>query len=77
MAEDTHVPSGTRPDHARQDFNNAGYNPAVPGISMASINRDLAVRFVNDPRSNIVIIRIESSTGRSRVIIELDIIDGA
>jgi hypothetical protein len=44
---------------------------------MANINRDLAVRFVNDPRSNIVIIRIESSTGRSRVMIELDIVDGA
>ena len=44
---------------------------------MANINRDLAVRFVNDPRSNIVIIRIESSTGRSRVMIELDIVDSA
>ena len=71
------VPSGTRPDRSRQDFNNAGYNPAVPGTLMANINRDLAVRFVNDPRSNIVIIRIESSTGRSRVMIELDIVDGA
>ena len=77
MAENTPVPSGTRPGHARQDSNNAGYNPAVPGTSMANINRDLAVRFVNDPRSNIVIIRIESSTGRSRVMIELDIVDGA
>ena len=71
------VPSGTRPDRSRRDFNNAGHNPAVPGTLMANINRDLAVRFVNDPRSNIVIIRIESSTGRSRVMIELDIVDGA
>ena len=77
MAENTPVFSGTCPDHTRQDFNNANYNPAVLGPSMANINRDLAVRFVNDPRSNIVIIRIESSTGRSRVMIELDIVDGA
>ena len=76
MAENTPVLSGTRPDHTRLDFN-AGYNPAVPGTSMANINRDLAVRLVNDPRSNIAIIRIESSTGRSRVMIELDIVDSA
>ena len=72
MAENTPVPSGTRLDHTRQAFNNAGYNPAVPGTSMANIYRDLAVRFVNDPRSNIILIRMESNAGRSRVMIELD-----
>jgi hypothetical protein len=37
---------------------------------MANIYRDLAVRFVtNDPQSNVM----ESSAGRSRVTIELEI----
>jgi hypothetical protein len=43
---------------------------------MANIYRDLAERFINNPQSNIVIIRMESSAGRSRVMIELEI-DGA
>jgi hypothetical protein len=60
---------------ARHD---AGYNLAVPGISMANIYRDLAVRFTNDPQSNIIIIRMESlGAGRSRVMIELEIVDAA
>jgi len=42
---------------------------------MASIYRDLATHFINDPQSNIVIIRMESNAGRSRVMIELDIVD--
>lgn len=42
---------------------------------MANIYRDLATRFINDPQSNIVIIRMESSAGRSRVMIELEIVD--
>ena len=44
---------------------------------MAKIYRDLAVRFINDPQSNIIIIRMESSAGRSRVVIELEIVDAA
>lgn len=44
---------------------------------MANIYRDLAVRFINDPQSNIIIIRMESSAGRSRVMIELEIPDAA
>lgn len=44
---------------------------------MANIYRDLAVRFINNPRSNILIIRMESSAGRSRVMIELEIADTA
>jgi hypothetical protein len=74
MAENAPIPSGY-PERIRQD--NAGYNPLVPRISMSSIYRDLAVRFINDPQSNIVIIRMESSASRSRVMIELDIANGA
>ena len=40
---------------------------------MANIYRDIAARFVNDPRSNIIIIRMESNAGRSRVMIELEL----
>jgi hypothetical protein len=42
---------------------------------MANIYRELATRFINDPQSNIIIMRMESSMGRSRVTIELDIVD--
>ena len=77
MAENTAVSSGRRLKRARQDFNNANSNPAVAGTSMANIYRDLAVRFINDPQSNITIIRMESSAGRSRVVIELEIVDAA
>jgi hypothetical protein len=75
MDENAPAPSGRHPKRTRQDFNDADYNPVVPGISMANINRDLAVRFVNNPQSNITIIRMESSGGRSRVTIELEIDD--
>jgi hypothetical protein len=61
----------------RQDFADAGYNPAAPGASMANIYRDLAVRFINNPQSKITIIRMESSEGRSKVMIELEIDDAA
>jgi hypothetical protein len=44
---------------------------------MANLYGDLAVRFVNDPQSNVIIIRMESSGGRSRVMIELEIVDAA
>ena len=40
---------------------------------MANIYRDLAVRFINNPQSNIIVICMESNTGRSRVMIELEI----
>jgi hypothetical protein len=77
MAENTPVPSGRPPKHTRQDFNDAGYSPAVPGTSMANIYRDLAVRFINNPQSDIIVIRMESNAGRSRVTIELEIVDAA
>jgi hypothetical protein len=74
MAENIPVP---RLEYARQDFNDAGHNPAVPGTPMTSIYRDLAVRFINDPQSKIITIRMESRTGRSKVMIELEIDDVA
>jgi hypothetical protein len=77
MAGNTTDSSGRHLKRARQDFNNANSNPAVAGTSMANIYRDLAVRFINDPQSNIIIIRMESSAGRSRVVIELEIVDAA
>ena len=77
MAGNTAVSSGRRLKHARQDFNDANSNPTVAGTSMANIYRDLAVRFINDPQSDIIIIRMESSAGRSRVVIELEIVDAA
>ena len=46
MIENTPAPSGRCLKRTRQDLNDAGYNPAVPGTSMANIYRDLAVRFV-------------------------------
>ena len=45
---------------------------------MANIYRDLSVRFINSPQSNIIMIRMESlpnNTGRSRVTIELEVVD--
>lgn len=77
MADDIPFPSGRRPKRARQDFDDTGYNPAVPEPSMANIYRDLATRFINDPQSNITVVRMESSAGRSRVNIELEIVDAA
>jgi hypothetical protein len=81
LAGNTPVPSGTstprRLKRTRQDFNDANYNATVPGTSMANIYRDLAVRFINDPLSKIIIIRMESSAGRSRVMVELEIVDAA
>jgi hypothetical protein len=73
MTENTPAPSGRRPKRARHDVP-VGYNPA----SMASIYRDLAVRFINNPQSNIIVVRMESlGSGRSRVMIELEIADVA
>jgi hypothetical protein len=77
MAENIPVPSGRRLECARQDFNDAGYNPAVPGSSMANIYRDLALRLINDPQSKITIFNMESSAGRSKVMIELEVDDAA
>ncbi|KAH9999525.1 hypothetical protein BJV77DRAFT_977728, partial [Russula vinacea] len=76
-AENISIPSGGRTKRTRQDFNDADYNSAVPGISMANIYRDLAVRFINNPQSNITMIRMESKAGRSRVMVELEIVDAA
>jgi hypothetical protein len=72
MAENTPVPSGRPPKRNRQDFNDAGYNPAVLGASMANIYKDFAVRLIDDPQSNFIF-RMESSAGRTRVTIELEI----
>jgi hypothetical protein len=60
-----------------QEFNDAGHNPTVPGTLRAHKCRDLAVWFMNNPQSNFIVNRIESSTGRSRVVIELEIVDAA
>ncbi|KAH9957110.1 hypothetical protein BC827DRAFT_719991 [Russula dissimulans] len=78
VAENVPVPLGVYTNGAMQDFNDAGYNPAVLGTLMANIYRDLAVRFINNPQSTIVMMRMESpqnSTGRSKVTIELEVID--
>ena len=40
---------------------------------MANINKDLAMRFVNDSNSKITVVRMESSAGHSKVMIELEI----
>ena len=77
MAENTPVPSERPTKRIRQDFNDAKYNPAIPGTPMANIYRDLAVQFINNPQSNIRKIRMESNAGRSRVMIELEIVDAA
>ena len=60
-----------------QGFDDEGYNNAVPGTSIANIYRDLSVRFINNPQSNIVMFRMESlpnNVGRSKVTIELDVV---
>ena len=67
------------PTGATHDFNDAGRNNAVPGISIANIYRDLSAQFINSPHSNIIMIRMESlpnNAGRSRVTIELEVVDG-
>lgn len=46
---------------------------------MANIYRDLSAQFINSPQSNITMVRMESlpnNPGRSRVTIELEIVDG-
>jgi hypothetical protein len=40
---------------------------------MANINKDLAMRFVNNPNSKITVVRTESSAGCYKVMIELEI----
>jgi hypothetical protein len=78
VAENIPAPPVKGSKGATQTFNNADYNHAVPGTSMANIYRDLSVRFINNPQSNIVMIRMESlpnNAGRSRVTIELEIVD--
>jgi hypothetical protein len=77
MAENTPTPLGRRSKRTRQDSNDADYNPAVPGTSTANIYRDLAVLFINDPRSKITTMHMESSAGYSRVKIELEVPNGA
>jgi hypothetical protein len=74
MAENTPV---ARLGYARQDFNDAGYNPAVPGSPMAKTYKDIAKRYINDPQSKIITFHMESRTGRSKVMIELEIDDVA
>jgi hypothetical protein len=77
MVENTPVPSGRPPKRNRQDFNDADDNPAAPATSMANIYRDLAMQLINNTQSNIIVIRMESTAGRSRVMIELEIADAA
>ncbi|KAH9990694.1 hypothetical protein BJV77DRAFT_600369 [Russula vinacea] len=73
IAENTPDPPRRRPKRSRQDFDDGCYNPTVPGTSMANIYRNLATRFINDPRSNITAMRMESSAGHSKVVFELEI----
>lgn len=78
MVENTPVPSGRGSKRPRQDLNDADSNLAVPGASTANLYRYLAVRFVNDPQSKFIkLSMMESSAGRSRVMIELEIVDTA
>ncbi len=77
MAENAPVPLRRLPRGTTQGFSDADYNLAVPGVWMANVYRDLAVRFINNPQSNIVGIRMESSGGSSKVMIELDISNAA
>jgi hypothetical protein len=72
-AENAPGPSGRCPKRPRQDFEDDGYNSTVPGPSMPNICRDLAARFVNDPRSNITAMRMESSASHSKMMFELEI----
>jgi hypothetical protein len=58
-----------------QRFSNAGYNPAVPETTGAYDRRDLALWFINNPQSNFITNRMESSAGRCRVVIELELAD--
>jgi hypothetical protein len=63
---------------ATQDFNATDY--IVPGILMTRVCRDLAIQFIHSPQSNIVMMHIASlgvNSGRSKVTIELDIVDAA
>jgi hypothetical protein len=73
IAENTPDPPRRRPKRSRQDFDDGCYNPTVPGTSMANIYRNLATQFINDPRSNITAMRMESSAGHSKVVFELEI----
>lgn len=73
IAENTPDPPRRRPKHSRQDFDDGCYNPTVPGTAMANIYRNLATQFINDPRSNITAMRMESSAGHSKVVFELEI----
>lgn len=58
-----------------QRFTYAGYNPAIPGTTMTYDRRDLALWFINNPQSNFIANRMESSAGRCRVVIELELVD--
>ena len=62
-------------DSAPLDGWNVDYNPDVPGISTASTLRALAMRYINDPRSNIATLRAEGSGGRVRLMIDLELDD--
>jgi hypothetical protein len=78
VAENLPAPPAKNSKGATQGLNDAAYNHAVPGISMANIYRDLSARFINSPQTNIVMMRMESlpnNPGRSRVTIELEIVD--
>jgi hypothetical protein len=78
VVENAAAPPAKSSKGAPQAFDNAGYNHAVPGTSMANIYRDLSARFINSPQSSITMIRMESlpnNAGRSKVTIELEVVD--
>jgi hypothetical protein len=78
VPENAPAPSGRSANRATQDFNDANHNPTIYGILMANVYRDLALRFIHNPQSNIVMIHMTSlgnGSGRSKVTIELEIVD--
>lgn len=80
MPENRPAPSEKSAKGATQDFNNASHNPTDPRILMTNVYRDLALRLLHSPQSNIVMMHMASpgnGSGRSRVTIELEIVDTA
>jgi hypothetical protein len=64
---------------ATQDFNSfndVNHNPVVPGILTTNVYKDLAVRFIHNPKSNVVMTHTASEagigSGRLKVRIELE-----
>jgi len=79
MTGNAPAPPERCPKGTTHGFNDAGRNNGVPGISMANTYKDLCAQFINSAQSNIIMIHMESlpnNAGRSKVTIELEIVDG-